>query len=597
MQVQKLHTMKMEPSSTVTDPDSATFQKEPVCIPSSNIATEGSQPSNLHSITYQKKLLENVKDSGPIDFSEITDTQDSITRQKEFVKCSRKPVHLVDYTSSSSSTDSEKESLQERIEKKHDSKSGGVPEYMHKEAENVDQNERHLIYSYAISVADFESQTQTETQSTTACTARGNSSMDMRGLQDRANINVTNEINFVNTDLMEEEMYQSTYCENSVVVRNVSPELVGNGSFPSKMDCQSGMEISDIGACSGEITQRKFLDCMPAPEPCSKRIIGLDMNSEEIEDVIYTQHDENTHLVFTHSVSESNIADFVDDSAIVVDEEVNNSGMIDIYASSVIPRVEEAVPQKCGSGSKPYPQSRGNARNYRYESLQRHISCPNDLGYEEPKKHIKFQKISDTAEMPTIADAFTPVTEQLTLHNFLTERSVRNANFSNDNTGNVSASVNSLDRANKGKTPLQVESTPNRWSCSDVKRKNDSKIFLFSKNVNTLRNRPLPAPPSANVDHLSESQAEPGPSRRSPPQLPPKVSKISPHPYKLVSAGKTSRPMLDNLLANDKLFIHYNACLQGYPGWSPRETEYTVSYDSLTLKMPKKKTASENVVC
>ena len=290
------------------------------------------------------------------------------------------------------------------------------------------------------------------------------------------------------------------------------------------------------------------------------------------------------------NASNANIADFVDDSAMHVVAESNDenthcimdnsptqgnkssesSGMIDIYASSVITGIEETKTKRPNSGSK---QNKGQGSSYQYESLQRFVSCPTEFGYEEPNKQIRFQNVLQSVEMPTIADSFTPVKEDIDLHDFLKRGKEQRRQWNKPGGNNVPV-VNSLDRAKRDKNAVQDENTPNRRSYTDVHRcrQNNIRRDFLHTNASRLENRPLPAPPMGDLDRQPQ-----GYSRKSPPLLPPKVSKLSPHPYKLVSGGKSSRPMLDQLLANDRLFIHYNSCLQGYPGWSPRETEYTVS--------------------
>lgn len=268
--------------------------------------------------------------------------------------------------------------------------------------------------------------------------------------------------------------------------------------------------------------------------------------------------------------SVNTIDDLADESAIQVASvaKAERSKLIDIYAFSVIPGVNEA--QKRAYNSRPKPGKIKGA--YRYESLQRFMSCPNDIDYEAPANQIGFQKIFETMEIPTIADAFTPVQEQLNLKEFLKGTGEQRSQNGRTSPTNVPVTVHSLDRPRRQKTEIQLESIPNRRSCTDVirmKGNDNARIILRQGNINKPEDRPLPSTPSADFDFHTQSP--------SPPLLPPKVPRLSPHPYKLISGGKNSRSKLDHLIANDRLFVHYNTCLQGYLGWNPRETEDTVS--------------------
>ena len=620
-------------SSSFSASDSATFQKEADWVKHSNAIGEQTDISNNQSITYKKEIEEIVeerdstalkmtktpmsfghfecirgKDSSQINFNDIYSREsvsdkgsckDSITRQKEFISHqfeSRK--QLVDYTPSSSSTESEKASLDQTEMKSEYFNSVYPNDDIHG---HVKKDRECFVYSYALaSSGDGESQNKQEKFPQDVGSVKPDSHMECHFTGDYMGSyidNASNEINFINTDSMEDENYQSECWGNLDVLQTVQSEEVC--SFPSKMDCQTLGEISVIGSCPERNTQsratsfvtfddnaqRQSLDFMQNEEDGSK-VVGLNVNSMEMGDGTYAQQNENMHSnsADTRGVSDSDLAGLVDDTAIVVDvdtvnEEVNKAKMVEIYASSVVDEVEEdrtglrIGPTNCGTNQKPCSISKDNAKKYPYESLQRFISCPNDFGYEEPRRHIAFQKVVEQAEMSTIADAFTPTTEQLAINNFLIERKNRNGKLRDESNCTAPKTVNSLDRGNKTRTTIQIESTPNRKSCSDVMRNKvmDRRMGLFPNNNSKQNNHPLPPPPPCTGHDQS------GSPRRSPPQLPPRVSKISPHPYKLVSAGKSTRPMLDNLLSNDKLFMHYNACLQGYPGWSPRETEYTVS--------------------
>ena len=623
-------------SSSVSAPDSATFQKEADWVKHSNAFGEQTDISNNQSITYKKEIEEMVEERGPtalkmtktpmsfghfqcsrvedssqINFNDIYSWEseshkgsckDSITRQKEFISHQfESQKQLVDYTPSSSSTGSEKASLDQTVMKSEYFNSVDPNDDIGGHVEKLVQDRECFVYSYALaSSEDGESQNKREIIPQDVGSVKPDSHIECHFTGDYRGSyidNASNEINFINTDSMEDENYQSDCWGNIDVLQTVQSEE--GGSFPSKMDCQTLEEISDIGSCPDRNTQcrstsfvkfddnaqRQSLDFMQNDEDGSK-VAGLNVDSMEMGDGTYAQQNENMHSNFadTHGVSDSDLAGLVDDTAIVVDvdavdEKTKKSGMVEIYASSDVRQVEEdrtrllIGPTNCGTNQKPCSISKDNAKKYPYESLQRFISCPNDFGYEEPRRHIAFQKVLEQAEMSTIADAFTPTTEQLAFHNFLTERKNRNGKLGDESTFMAPKTVNSLDRGNKTRTAIQIESTPNRKSCSDVMRNRvmDRRIGLIVNNNSKQNNRPLPPPPPCT------GQDQSGSPRRSPPQLPPRVSKISPHPYKLVSAGKSTRPMLDNLLSNDKLFMHYNACLQGYPGWSPRETEYTVS--------------------
>ena len=584
----------------------STKYQEPVssCVIDSNSHTKNIHvESDAESLTFQKQLVETVQEetchfSNALEMHLHARSLDSITKEKQLATFSRNMGNLVSYSDSSSGGEFEKGSLQ--LDSKDISCTKDNVEYGYGLIERVGMNTNTVVrndvlklrnskqlglnlglkddltvYSYAQCMEDES--TREENYNYAVSKSDGENDMDTQVVKlPQGTMSDFNEINFVNKDSMDSEQY-CLQDDNSVAIAHLA-EADHVRKCASKMDCQSLADISERVTFQDENAQFKSL--IPCNTAGYRRTdVGLGMDSSEINNGIYTQQTDDTifHVMHGSTGPKIDLADFVDDAAIHVvnvDKE-DRSEILDIYASSVIPELEMAKPQICNSVLKTSAKDQGPLP---YESLQRFLSCPNDFGYEEPTKQIKFQKVSENVEMPTIADSFTPVLEHKRFQDFLLKEENFAGQVSNPLDSNTPIAVNSLDRANRGKMKNRTESTPSRRSCTDVNRirtNNDTRNSLFSKIDKSNDKRPLPALPTAESDLQSGHGQQR--SRKSPPPLPPKTPKLSPHPYKLVSGGKTSRPMLDNLLTGDRLFIHFNNCLQGYPGWSPRETEYTVN--------------------
>ena len=659
--------------------NSDTFCKEPNCAPSSSDAVLGQsyRSLNMDSLTSQKQIVDSTHDRRNIYLGNNSgahlnkNMNESITKQKEILKCGRNVGILVDYTPSSSSSGSEKLSFPDSL-----NQGNCTQEENGRFSTTATAVDDHAVYSYAVYHEELESRVHGEKFMYAVESHEADSSMDTQVINDQSD-KEEGGITFVNTESVTEEQYQDFQGDNFDARKGInSGNRAKNCSFPSEMDCQCEAEVSEYLSTQTENTHMQFqnnnnskkktrchTDYTTRGAKNCKTVTGWDLESSEVDDPTYTEQlqTENTQLFLGSKASSADIADLVDDSAIcVVDNaEINNFndlvddsaicvvkddavdnfselvddsaisavnvneefknasnaniadfvddsaihvvndgethnthdfigeslvqtgkktenlGMIDIYASSVIPGLGETKAREHNSGPK---HCKGQGRSDQYERLQRFVSCPNDFGYEEPNKQIRVQKVLDSVEMPTIADSFTPVKEVTDIQDFLREEKEPSRQWGKRGGDNVPMVVHSLDRAKRDRSAIQVESTPNRRSGTDLHRlrQNDNiRRGFFHTNISRHENRPLPVPPVCDLD--LQPQGNSGLSRKSPPLLPPKVSKLSPHPYKLVSGGKTSRPMLDQLLANDRLFVHYNSCLQGYPGWSPRETEYTVS--------------------
>ena len=605
--------------------NSDTFQKVPYYAPSSSEAALSQSFSiKMDSLTqeYAERNM-NLRDNFASDSNEHV--MDSITEQKEIFKCSRSTENLVDYTPSSSGSFSDKCSFSDSL---------------NQENCTVDENsfsttataaDDYPLYSFARYQEEAESHVvNTEKFLYDSKAVEADSSMDTQVVGDQLG---DNGIRFVNTDMeMNETEYQAFQDDKYKAVTGVRSEKYRKiDKFPSEMDYQPvsdgsiclhyqlGNKVHKVNASktmnleSSEIDDPAYTEQWEIDN--AKFILGnnafnadianlVDDSAICVVDNVETTHfddlvddsaicvvknevvyDSDTRVSVNEEFKNADIADFVNDSAIhVADNNDNNtqclmdsspaqsskrpesSGVIDIYASSVIAGIEENETERPSPNSK---QQRGQGSSYPYEKLQRFMSCPSELGYEAPNKQMRFQNVLE--EMPTIADSFTPVREELDLNDFLKRGKVQGIEWSKPG-GNTGPIVNSLDRGKKNRTAVQDDNTPNRHSFTGVHRCNDIRREFHHTNTRSLENRPLPAPPVGDLGNQCQ-----GHSRKSPPLLPPKVSKFCQHPYKLVTGGKSSRPMLDQLLANDRLFIHYNNCLQGYPGWSPRETEYTVS--------------------
>ncbi|KAL4226682.1 hypothetical protein ACF0H5_014662 [Mactra antiquata] len=198
-----------------------------------------------------------------------------------------------------------------------------------------------------------------------------------------------------------------------------------------------------------------------------------------------------------------------------------------------------------------------------YERLQRGQSCPTEFGYGDSIHFL---------EMPVIADVFSPVTDESKLTEF---------QDSDDGSVDTIDSVESMETISGKRHTFPVS----------MQNHNRKRTRLHTQSLR---------PQEKNVrfdDVESESPVEMShspalPARRNLPDI--RKSSFQSEsfdptilrgrsvnngelvPCKIVIAGKSSRPPLDHLLANDKLYEFYKVQLNGYPGWCPRETEHTI---------------------
>ncbi|XP_060551855.1 uncharacterized protein LOC132713324 isoform X2 [Ruditapes philippinarum] len=207
-----------------------------------------------------------------------------------------------------------------------------------------------------------------------------------------------------------------------------------------------------------------------------------------------------------------------------------------------------------------------------YESLQRGMSCPTEILYD---KSMVFQ---EEHEIVTIADVFSPVSEESKVNDFEIMNSTE-----------MKSSLD-LEATDRSASPFKRHSLPMVRPCQNVKRTKflrhtfqyGDKVVRFNESSTedcsgAHQESPV-LPPRGNLPPLPCDDLARRRSKDSNFSLKSNVAgaSISEAPCKIVVGAKSSRPLLDSLLANDKLFIHYNSTLSGFPGWSARETENTV---------------------
>lgn len=205
---------------------------------------------------------------------------------------------------------------------------------------------------------------------------------------------------------------------------------------------------------------------------------------------------------------------------------------------------------------------------YQYESLQRGLSCPSDFTYEKSLHFIDENKII------TIADVFSPVNEETRIKDFEMATSAEEACRSKDSIESNSSKRHSFPIIRPGtnakRTRLQRHTIHHG---EKVVRFNE----MFRREISLTDSPPLP--PRGRLPALNTCEIVPKSERSDS-----NVSLLTTvnenekagQTCKIVIGGKSSRPPLDNLLADDKLFTHYNNLLQDIPGWSPLETENTI---------------------
>ena len=250
---------------------------------------------------------------------------------------------------------------------------------------------------------------------------------------------------------------------------------------------------------------------------------------------------------------------------------------------------QENTPSEC----------RGQLNPQAYEKLN--LTPPSDQEFcYEP--NLGQSENNTSPDIPTIADVFTPVDGRFRLPDFNCSRTTNsrlqdfNCSGSTDSRlpdFNCSGSTNSRlqDYNRSGSTDSGLHTDLSILESTGQKRSTQStadQLAVQKKTRHTVSGQE-----SQHVhfeeEHELASRRHSSPltsmQRQCPsiqpvsncswkPALPPRTSRNS---FKQVLAGSSSRQSLDSLLAKDKLFCHYNATLRNCSGWSPKETDNTVS--------------------
>ncbi|WAR26285.1 hypothetical protein MAR_011989 [Mya arenaria] len=246
-----------------------------------------------------------------------------------------------------------------------------------------------------------------------------------------------------------------------------------------------------------------------------------------------------------------------------------------------------------------------------YEVLRRFQSCPTESVYID----------STTADVDTIADVFsivastTPANESLPVDSnsdtdsfdvFVPKRRTFPKATLDRSNDKVKRTRHTLSPSNQPRvsfdinTPSETERLPKSIameSCDETGHtatfvaanacRNNSKTdsrdgdLAYLGKPSTLQNFPEFQNVSLNsrssLSTGSEHSSDRGDNWR--PRLPLRNSAtLRPsfvEPARAVPAGRSSKS-LDHLLKGDNLFDHYNTRLRSYPGWSPKETDFTV---------------------
>lgn len=198
-----------------------------------------------------------------------------------------------------------------------------------------------------------------------------------------------------------------------------------------------------------------------------------------------------------------------------------------------------------------------------YESLNRGMSCPSELVYND-SLHV--------SETLVIAEVFSPMTDESNLEDFLnSDKESLHSNSSLDNRDIPSVKRHSMQ------TCVQNQNWKRSRLFHQSLADHTKNVRFMQEFQSSTHQSELPSlPPRRNLPDLRRNSSgadgrSTSPGKREQPQ----VGQVD-VPCKIVIAGKSTRPPLDNLLANDRLFEYYKKQLHGYPGWCPRETENTV---------------------
>ena len=208
-------------------------------------------------------------------------------------------------------------------------------------------------------------------------------------------------------------------------------------------------------------------------------------------------------------------------------------------------------------------KSQIETRNSQYESLNRQTSCPN-FEYSSSVS----TRPSLTTQFSTIAEVFSSTNDDSLVHE-----------LPEDDIDNDSHLQEPCDSYLGYKPDKQIHGKRNSYPAvaSDAEKEQ----FKFARHsLPRLREKSGPGAgrshtlPSVPVcDNQSGRAVVHSIMSKSTPSI---QKDAFNYKYRVVMGGKTSRPLLDGCLADDKLFMHYNSELCGYKGWSPKEYEYTV---------------------
>ncbi|XP_045164308.2 uncharacterized protein LOC123528565 [Mercenaria mercenaria] len=218
-------------------------------------------------------------------------------------------------------------------------------------------------------------------------------------------------------------------------------------------------------------------------------------------------------------------------------------------------------------------QSSGMTRDRKmYETLQRGVSCPSDIVYE---KSLVF---SEEHNMVTIADVFSPVSEESKIKDFeMVNSGEVKPSVSLDSTASSTSKRHSLPMCRPGQNTKRTRFQRHTFQHGDKAVRFDESFE--EQHSRTMQDSPQ-LPPRGRLPPLSSSSSKNlSRCRRSDSDVSMQSAQgtqVTGHICKIVVGGKSSRPALDGLLADDILFTHYNAVLCSFPGWSPRETEHTI---------------------
>ena len=357
--------------------------------------------------------------------------------------------------------------------------------------------------------------------------------------------------------------YKSSDFNSDSETYNTHPE--SQRTFDSIEDSQDEMYIDD--ANNGEAASTDNLS--------NQLDKGIDENAEEARVYLdFNKYDQGSINITMDSnrenVEEANC------------EFLNKENVVEVASA----RTQHMPPRRFISEMTGVPASKSSERKV-YESLQRGLSCPSEIVYE---KSMVFQEEHDII---TIADVFSPVSEESKINDFEAISSTETQSSINSEIlyrTETQSSINSeiLDRSVSPSS--KRHSLPMIRPCQNVKRtkflrhtfQHGDKVVRFKESprqeFSKTQQESPELPPRGRLPPLPVEDMSRRRSKDSITSVSPGVIEASgkEHCCKIVVGAKSSRPALDGLLANDKLFTHYKSTLSGFRGWSPRETENTV---------------------